>query len=465
MINIKNDLTIPIDNAINEFDQHLSICQRTIFSARFGDGKTYFLDKFKSHANDKYHFITIYPINYQVMENKDIFEFIKRDILIQMIANNMIEKKYEVDNLILAQYFLLNNSKELIFDLISIIPSIGLTGNIIQSFFAGIKTLPIINKYKDKIKEYKKDEHKSIDEFIKQIEDSKGSIYELDLISKIIIDNLRTFKKKTNKKVVFVVEDLDRIDPYHLFRILNLLTAHIDVPFQTPDRTNHIPTNKFGFDIIITVCDLEKVKSIFNHFYGEGANFEGYIDKFISHYCFHYSINSISQKYLYSFIEKECYLSERTLTNYKEFNEKMKILNMREVTKIIVNISDIINESNLSELKNENISSINYLTKFLAIIRLMGIESNTFIKYIKTKTQRPENIEIIKCLSFFLYASPEKKNTRKIENYYFKLIPKVSKNTITDILIFEEKISSEKAILLTQNALSECIINALKYIK
>ena len=64
-----------------------------------------------------------------------------------------------------------------------------------------------------------------------------------------------------HKKVVLIVEDLDRIDPAHLFRILNIFSAHIDYCYKNaviPDRS--IVGNKFGFDNIVLVCDFSNIK-------------------------------------------------------------------------------------------------------------------------------------------------------------------------------------------------------------
>ena len=80
------NIFIPIDEKIEDFHQHLLSHQRTILSAKYGDGKTVFLSHFMEDekvAND-FEFITIYPVNYQVLENRDIFDLIKFDILMQM---------------------------------------------------------------------------------------------------------------------------------------------------------------------------------------------------------------------------------------------------------------------------------------------------------------------------------------------------------------------------------------------
>lgn len=43
-------------------------------------------------------------------------------------------------------------------------------------------------------------------------------------------------------KSVLIIEDLDRIDPAHLFRIMNVLSSQVDNPYYS-----HVPHgNKFG---------------------------------------------------------------------------------------------------------------------------------------------------------------------------------------------------------------------------
>lgn len=40
-------MNIPIDNELQAFDSHLKKNNRVIFSAPFGDGKSYFLNQFQ----------------------------------------------------------------------------------------------------------------------------------------------------------------------------------------------------------------------------------------------------------------------------------------------------------------------------------------------------------------------------------------------------------------------------------
>lgn len=87
-------------------------------------------------------------------------------------------------------------------------------------------------------------------------------------------------------KSVLIIEDLDRIDPTHLFRIMNVLSSQVDNPYYS-----EVPnSNKFGFDKIILVMDYEIARQLFHHFYGKEANYEVYMNKFLNTLPYSYSI-------------------------------------------------------------------------------------------------------------------------------------------------------------------------------
>lgn len=75
---------------------------------------------------------------------------------------------------------------------------------------------------------------------------------------------LQYINRSQKKKTLLIIEDLDRIDPAHLFRILNVLGAHLDFCNQ-----RDIKPNKFGFDNIVTVFDYEITSHLFHHFMGK----------------------------------------------------------------------------------------------------------------------------------------------------------------------------------------------------
>ena len=97
---MKQSFVVPVTPAIQEFKEHLLCHPRTILSARYGDGKSFFLNAFKADKSIKrtFKFITLYPVNYQVLDNQDIFDVMKYDILLQMGLNDMLDDSVEISS-------------------------------------------------------------------------------------------------------------------------------------------------------------------------------------------------------------------------------------------------------------------------------------------------------------------------------------------------------------------------------
>jgi hypothetical protein len=210
-MNIPKDY-IPIDRPLEEFYAYLKANDRVFLSARFGDGKSTFVEQFKEQYTNDYTFITLYPINYQVADNKDVFEYIKRDILIQLLGNkDTVLKKEDYAFTAKLYYYLHNNATSIAEDLIlSIAGSAKLP---LEKLFKHIKEF---QKYNKQLKAYQEPE--LAENFITK---NNTFIYEFDAISQLI-DIIINRYKQNGKKVVLLIEDLDRIDPKHLFRILNV---------------------------------------------------------------------------------------------------------------------------------------------------------------------------------------------------------------------------------------------------
>lgn len=120
----------------------------------------------------------------------------------------------------------------------------------------------------------------NIEEFVEKLSIQKGSIYENDIITQLIRQIIDFIKEKKQKQVVLVIDDLDRIDPEHIFRILNILSAH--------DNFCESGLNKFGIDKTIIVCDMSNIRNIYKAKYGIDVDFNGYIDKFYSKEIYHF---------------------------------------------------------------------------------------------------------------------------------------------------------------------------------
>lgn len=268
--------TIDISQNIQDFKQVFEQENRIIFSARFGDGKSYFLNEFMKSYDEKkndYYFITLHPVNYVVEENRDVIEYIKRDILFQLIKDNRIYDSKEGYDKIFDAVCNKESLLKLADFVASIIPVDGL-----KDGYEALKNLvsTIRKKYKGQ------DVLHVVDDYLNGFYGKMGSISECDAFTYLIQKSLG----QTKAKSVLIIEDLDRIDPAHLFRIMNVLSSQVDNPYYSK-----VPNgNKFGFDKIILVMDYEIARHLFHHFYGKEANYEGYMNKFLNTLPFSYSI-------------------------------------------------------------------------------------------------------------------------------------------------------------------------------
>lgn len=444
---------IPIDTELAAFKGHLDINERTIFSAKFGDGKTFFLNEFKKEYSDenkkkvdkkeKYYFITLYPVNYSVAENQDIFEYIKRDILLQLAID---EKLNPVDfDAIATSIFTWENLKEVICFLISCLPEGKILNKILE------KGEIFIKKYKDKQTTFQKYES--------WFASQKGGLYEHDGYTELIIETLK-YIKSSGYKTVLIIEDLDRIDPAHLFRILNVLGAHIDEHIYK-DSEN---TNKFGFDNIITVFDYNTTENIFHHFYGKDANYKGYINKFTSHQPFYYSIDEIAREYLYKVIFEKCCIHKESIRHIsKQINDKLDSLSVRDVHTILNGIDLYIQEDTYKgDIYKFNTKSP--LTYTISILKLLGITQNNEIKsYILQLSA----LDLLNCVNVFLCINniTDRLNFKSNQYYINTNNSEMSENGILNkIQIGESDGGYSYSIQLNDKLIENCIDKAFNYI-
>lgn len=300
MMNIKilkshhnmSGLTIDISTPKAQFERHLQLDEnrRIIFSGPFGSGKTYFLRNF-FEGNERFTVIRLAPINYSIAQNEDIFELIKFDILFHLLENEVLPKHLNFSKTdVLRSIYLLDPEK----GIRGILEKANKLGVNALPFFLDKNTVSVVTKNIDQT-ESSSIELDWLDELKKlfdKIVTKQGGIYDYDMVTKLLfylISNLND-----EKEVVLVIDDLDRIDPEHIFRILNVFAAHFDL-----NETD----NKFGFSRVILVCDLANIRRVFANRYGLDVDFSGYIDKFYSQEVFCFNNNIALRKKISGLLE------------------------------------------------------------------------------------------------------------------------------------------------------------------
>lgn len=313
---------IDLREKIADFSQYLATTDRIILSAKFGDGKTYFLNQLRQddELSKGYKFFTIYPVNYSVAKNEDVFEYIKRDIILQLDKEGLLDK---IDiGAVLDSLINFDDVRAIVSFLLSFVRG--------GAFYD-----KIFNKFWEKKKEYEERKH-TADKYLSSFTQKQGGIYEEDGYTLLIRNAIKWMKEDhamngpewKGKKSVLIVEDLDRLDPKHLFRILNVLSAHID------DTTNpDLVTNKFGFNNIVLVMDYEATEHIFHHFYGENACYDGYMSKFLSREPFRYSIQHFFALEIENELSRKLGIAN-IFSTFGNFRKRLHQLSIRDLKKI-----------------------------------------------------------------------------------------------------------------------------------
>lgn len=367
---------IDISNKLQEFEEHLNLNRQTLVSAKFGDGKTYFLNQYIERHKDDTFFIVLHPVNYVVSSNEDIFEYIKRDILCSLVHRTEFqEMKWDEALKELLNY---DTILETVDTIATNIP------------YGNLLTIPfhLFKKVDDKF---------AIDKYFDRFKNSKGGLFEFDQFTFAIQRTLREIKLN-GLRTILIIEDLDRIDPEHLFRILNVLGAHVD-----DDKK----ANKFGFDNIVAVLDYDTTEHIFHHFYGAQANYKGYMSKFMSSYPFRYSITEVAHEQLREYLKNECHVE--LLDEFpKDINgrsllETFNNLSVREVVQILDGIDKQIDPTDVELSYDRKIKSSDYITRLLAVLVRMGYKVNrlALIDYFTDDYQR------FKLLNNYVLLIPE----------------------------------------------------------
>lgn len=399
------DIKIPIDKQLDEFGNHILANPRTFLSSKFGDGKSYFLDKFKKRNAERFVFITLYPINYQVANNEDIFNLIKRDVLFQLIVQGFFEdSSIQISDELALWGFIQNKYKSFLLELLPYMASVALPAEYVPVVTAALKRKEVFKSIKEQFDDYKRQLAEKDDILTKFLDVAESNpVYEEDLVTSLIKQAIQKFKEKSQqadkeKRVVLIVEDLDRLDPAHLFRILNIFSAHIDYCYKLMNKPNEtLVGNKFGFDNVVFVADFSNIRKIFKHFYGEQTDFNGYIGKFLSSAPYNYSIREIRKNFIYDYLERKI-TCPRKLIEAMVTEEMLESKTIRECIQAFDISSQVVNVPKYKAKEQEIELDITIL-KLLSIMRRLKIEDDEIIKV-------GANLFYVDEYDFYKYVAP-----------------------------------------------------------
>ena len=209
--------------------------RRIFFSGKFGTGKTYFLQDFFKNNEENYDVYHLFPVRYQISSNEDIVDLLKYDILVELLKKypgvfKPAKKGGVKDSFKLFAVFckekgflrrLLKTGIETSSGMLSLVPDplfqvLGRLGRPLQDL------LTIEEEFQVFKKEYSSKEKTAIDAFIEKITVQSNSVA-TDYISWILSEKIKELSG--DKKSVLILDDFERIDPEHIFRILNILSA------------------------------------------------------------------------------------------------------------------------------------------------------------------------------------------------------------------------------------------------
>lgn len=388
----KEDFIIPVDSIFSVFENHLQIKgnSRIMFSGKFGIGKTFFLNEFFEKNKEKYDVYHLFPVNYQIASNEDIFDFLKSDILVELLKKRVVfDEKDNLDksfvDFIKNQWNTNSFLKGTIENTVELLPF---------GFSKLGKPLKTALEVDKKFQEFKeKGDKTEIDNFLKK------NNTESDIISEIIKKKIQDSKEE--RESILILDDLERIDPEHIFRILNVFSAHLD------SHSKEIP-NKFGFDKIILVADFSNLESIFHHRYGKDTDSDGYFDKFFSVSLFEFNNEknilrllddiisrfNVDKKSFDKVIGDNGFLRivlQKLFSRLISSPNKYKI-NLRKLLTPIKFRIDVFDENYLGDTRASVISNIIDISiKFF--IRIFGNNQEKFLNFLEDTIQNFSSIE------------------------------------------------------------------------
>lgn len=410
-----DEFVIDITESLVDFKHMLDSDSRVVLSSGFGGGKTYFIDQFKKAYSSEYYFLTLYPTNYVISDNESVLEYIKRDICFQIAKDFCIEED-KIDFKGILNDLLEELSIDDLLLVLSLIPAL-------QPI-----VLPLLANRNNKSKSnpklfgiFSKNKYTS-DKYIKSFEKA-GSIYDNDVFTKFIKRILESFRKVDHKKTVLIIEDMDRIDPGHMFNILNIFGSHIDRHFIDSTDTTQ---NKFGFDKLITVMSFDNCRNLYENKYGESVDFEGYITKFLSSKPFKYSITSSARNMVAEKLYSLLYLDiEKDMDVLNEIKRKLDHFSVRDLERIyLFNPETIIRETPFFDINGLKVSRKSNLLRIYAYEEMYDISLLCFVDLHQSRNEM-SNAQLF--IPLYVLCHGEVRNF-KIGSNYYRVEPEYDEN-------------------------------------
>lgn len=383
---------------ITEFTKHLELedNERIFFSGRYGSGKTTFIKDYFDLSDKKsgYEIYHLFPVNYSISSNEDIIRYIKYDIILAMLERHDEFPQESKSYLKTLPAFILKKADKVFAAILAMVPEVG--KSILEMYEK-------LGELKEAYLAYHDDENKGdgekLAEYMDLLEGQSGTLVENDIITKIIFSKI---KSNNAKKSVLIVDDLDRLDPEHIFRILNVFAAHFDT------RTSTRGNNKFGFDKVIIVGDIENIRNIFHYRYGTLADFTGYIDKFYSTDVYHFdnrmAVASVTDNIIGSYTSdgkkeeaKYLYFKDGWLRAILSLILEKGDLSLRSVLNTYgKNLSYHIEKPDLGNYSPIDAWRVPMIHKFKYLTELLGGVNNTtsFLKKLQRESIRLEFIPL-----------------------------------------------------------------------
>lgn len=304
---------IDISTPESEFDRHLALNdnKRILFSGQFGTGKSYFLRKYFLDSERPYIAVPLFPTLFSISDTTDVLDLIRSYILADLMVRHDFDlssiepgelpkefhRKFFWDNLtdiILGASHVAASVPQLIPGPSSAGAGVGFVGKVLPKLMGNLTK--VFDKYQEEKRSHQEPAGKEKDDLDSRLAKHpmiRNSILDESIALALgkLLDQ-KNDSKGVEHETILILDDVDRLPPDQIFRILNVFSAH----FHEKDQ------NKFGFDRVILVCDLGNLENIFHARFGAESDFKGYIDKFHTYYPFRFDNRKSLSKHLTAYL-------------------------------------------------------------------------------------------------------------------------------------------------------------------